>query len=143
MKIHLQKFNKGLVPSRDEDKFLFDKLSIDEVYYIEVKKVRNPRFHRKFFALLKLAYDNMPESLSERFFNPEVFRSELLIRAGHCEIYYDFDGAEKFKAKSISFETLDDIEFGKVYSDVLNVILKKVLIETTEEEIENMLFNFL
>lgn len=143
MKIHLQKFNKSLIPVSDEDKLLFDKLSKDELYYFEIKKVRNPVLHKKFFALLRLAYDNMPEYLSERFFTPEVFRSELLIRAGHCEIYYDFEGNEKYKARSINYETLDDIEFSKVYSDVLNVILQKVLTESTEEEISDMLFNFL
>ena len=122
MKLHLQKFNKSFIPSTDEDREIFNKLSPDEVYYLEIKKVRNPQFHRKFFALINLGFNNLPEQYESICPNIEVFRSQMLVMAGHFEVLYDFDGKEMIKAKSINFATVDDIEFSRIYQDVLNVM---------------------
>ena len=143
MKIHVKKFNKAFTPISDEDWEIYNKLSTDETFYFEIKKVRNPSLHRKFFALLKIGYTNLPEQYESICPNSEVFRSQMLIMAGHCIITYDFDGNEHIGAKSINFETVDDIEFSKIYSDVLNVMLRKVFINCDERDIESMLFNFI
>jgi hypothetical protein len=143
MKIHVRKFNKAFTPVTDDDWNIFNKLSPDEEFYFDIKKVRNPLLHRKFFALIKIGFNNFPEQYESITPNIEVFRSQMLVMAGHCRVYYDWSGVEHIEAKSINFETVDDIEFAQIYSDVLNKMLQKVFINCDERDIENMLFNFI
>ena len=51
------KTSGGLVPHTDHDKVIFDKWKLGAVIAGNFKQVRNPRFHRKFFALLNLTFD--------------------------------------------------------------------------------------
>lgn len=46
-----------LVPLTDDDKSFIDKKRIGAVIECDFKTVRNPMFHRKFFALLNLGFD--------------------------------------------------------------------------------------
>lgn len=47
----------GLVGATDADRELISKLKYGATVHGDFKKMRNDRFHRKFFALLALAYD--------------------------------------------------------------------------------------
>jgi len=51
------KTRAGLVPHTEHDKEVFNKWKLGSVISGEFKKVRNPLFHRKFFALLNLTFD--------------------------------------------------------------------------------------
>ena len=51
------KTSAGLVPHTEHDKEVFDKWKLGGVISGEFKQVRNPKFHRKFFAHLNLAFD--------------------------------------------------------------------------------------
>lgn len=51
------KTNVGLVPHTDNDKKTFDRWKLGAVIAGNFKQVRNPKFHRKFFALLNLTFD--------------------------------------------------------------------------------------
>lgn len=84
-----------------------------------VGEVRNLQFHRKFFKMLNVAFENLPESLSFPSF--ETFRESVLISSGHYELFHIFiDGVphEVRKAKSISFAKMDQEEFNKLYNKV-------------------------
>jgi hypothetical protein len=109
-------------------------LSAGEVVKFTFKKIRNGKYHRKFFALLNFAYDAWePDRVRQKYKgmavqkNFERFRSDVTIAAGYYEQTFDLDGNMKLEAKSISFAKMDDIEFEKLYSAVANVILSKVL----------------
>ena len=93
------------------------KLKIDEVYKVKISRPRNIRFHRKFFALIKLVYDNQ-----ERFNNLEYLRKELTIAAGFYDTYIDLTGVEVQVAKSISFGSMDEDEFSELYSRFIDAI---------------------
>ncbi len=51
------KTSAGLVPHTEHDKEVFDKWKLGGVISGEFKQVRNPKFLRKFFVLLNLAFD--------------------------------------------------------------------------------------
>lgn len=114
---------------------------------VEVKKTRNVRFHRKFFALLQLAFD-VWEPRGEKTWNGqeirkdfERFREDITILAGHYDVSYGLDGSVKLTAKSISFANCDDFEFERVYSGVLDVVWDKILSEAnfrSKEEVESV-----
>ena len=115
----------------DSDYELAKKIKPNEVYEFEYKKTRNIKFHRKFFALVNLCFSNQ-----ETFNNIEHLRKELIICAGHYELIFDLEsGTQKKEALSISFASMDEIEFNKLYNDVLNIICEKFLFD--KEDILN------
>jgi hypothetical protein len=120
MKITLiKKLNGNFIPAYESDYENAKKITINEPFEYEYKKLRNYKFHKKFFALLNLVYDNQ-----ERYINIEHFRHDLIIEAGYYEIRYNFQGVEVYVAKSISFAKMDEIEFNELYSKCIDVIIK-------------------
>jgi len=103
-------------------------IPLNEPFEVKYTKKRNAKFHRKFFALINLCYQN--QSL---FNNLEHLRKELIICSGHYELIFDLDtGTQKKEALSISFSNMDETEFNNLYSDVLNVICDKFLFDKQE-----------
>ena len=112
--------NNLLKPAFDEDLEHFKKLPKDGYFEIKYTKKRNVRFHRKFFALLKIAYENQSD-----YRLMEDLRRDLIITSGHYEEVVNYMTGEVYKiAKSISFSQMDDTEFNNIYNDVKEVIVK-------------------
>jgi len=109
----------------------FDKakqIPLNEPFEVKYTKKRNAKFHRKFFSLINLCFQNQ-----DRFNNLEHLRKELIICSGHYELIFDLEtGQQKKEALSISFANMDETEFNKLYTDVLNVICDKFLFDKQE-----------
>lgn len=113
----------------------FVRLEAGEISFVEFIFPRNSKFHRKFFALLAVGYAAFEPKRKHKSYkgmlvekNPDQFREDVIILAGHYIQTFDIDGRMKTKAKSIKFSSMDDVEFSKVYESVLTVILNKVCI---------------
>lgn len=132
----LTKTSSGaLLPATAEDADKVAKLKNGQVIRAEWKKQRNYRFHKKWWSLVEFAFDNwepaendtdmvngqMPEK------NIDRFRKDIIILTGRYDATHRLDGSVRIEAKSISFANMDDEEFEKLYSDTINVILKRVL----------------
>ena len=99
MKIFLVKqLNGTLKPAYNSDYDKVKKLKAGEEYVCEVKQPRNIRFHRKFFALINMIFDNQ-----EVYNNADRLRKDLIIEAGFYEEWVDVHGEIKREADSISF----------------------------------------
>jgi len=135
MKIQVVKTPNGIIkPAYDSDHEYFKKMPTNEVFEIEYKKQRNIKFHRKFFALIKLAYENQSD-----YRLMEDLRRDLLITSGNYNEVVNKITGEVFKvADSISFSNMDDVKFNEVYESVKEVIAKWLGItnENINEEIE-------
>lgn len=110
-------------------------LEVGELITFDVKLPRNSKYHRKFFAMLNLAYEMWEPNRKWKSYkgvavqkNFERFRSDVLIQAGYYSQTFDLDGNMKLEPISISFAAMDDIAFERVYSSCLDVLLEKVLI---------------
>lgn len=91
----------------------------------EVGNIRSPQFHRKFFKMIRVAYDNLPEQFNYPEF--ENFRSALLIAAGHYDtiaIPVQGELIEYRIPKSISYNALSDSDFSKLYDDTHRALLE-------------------
>lgn len=120
MKITLIKtLNGSFKPAYDTDYEKAKKIKPNEPYEFEYKKPRNYEFHKKFFALVNLVYQNQ-----EQYTNAEHLRKDLLIEAGYYDTRYNLQGIEIQEAKSISFAAIDEIEFNEIYSAVVDAIVK-------------------
>ncbi len=139
MKVILIKNLNGLfMPAYDSDKEICNKIKVGEAVEVDFKKKRNYKFHKKFFALLNLAYSNSDYEMSF-----DEFRKEVIRRAGFYREVVNFIGVTEYYAKSISFAKMDELEFSELYSKSLDVILKYILKENTKEEIEQEIINFI
>ena len=56
-KVNLIRAGKVLVPATEQDEELLKRVRTGEIIACEFTKPRNPAYHRKFFALLNLAYE--------------------------------------------------------------------------------------
>jgi len=120
MKITLIKtLNGKFVPAYDTDHENAKKIKANEPYEFEYKKPRNYQFHKKFFALVNLVFDNQ-----ERYLNLDHLRKDLIIEAGFYEIRYGFHGEEIREANSISFASMDEIQFSELYNRCVDVVVK-------------------
>lgn len=108
-------------------------VKIGEGIVVEAKRMRCLAFHRKFFALLQLAFEAWepdPEGVNASMGiekNFEAFRRDVTIRAGHFTPVWDLNGKLRLDPKSIAFDQMDDLEFTDVYNDVLSVVWNDVL----------------
>ena len=136
MKLLCTNTERGLVPKYDSDFEEKKKLKIGDEYWCEIKRARNYLFHKKFFALCKLGCEN-----SKNVEMPlDVYRKYASIKAGYYKIYSTPKGSF-VEADSISFGNMPQDEFEKLYSAVLDFIIKDT--EATKENIEQNLLSFM
>lgn len=121
----------------------------DGVYVeADITAPRNARFHRKFFALLNVAYEFWePVATETKWGIPEKnydrFRADLTILAGYYKQSIRMDGTVITEPKSISFANMNEEEFQLYYSKCVDVILKHVLVGWTIEQIDQQVGSFL
>ena len=136
MKITVKKTHGGLRPMYDSDFENYAKIQIGEEFEIDYTKKRNLKFHKKYFALLKLAFENQQD-----YRDMESMRRDIIITAGfYDEIVNKVTGEVYTLANSISFSKMDDLEFSDLYEKTKNVISKWIGIEN--ESIENEIMQY-
>lgn len=129
-----KQLNGTLKANHDTDFEVLKRFKAGDTIQVEVKKPRNLGFHRKFFALVNMAFQNQ-----ELYKNQDHFRKDLTIAAGFFEEYVDLGGEYKKVAKSISFTNMDALEFDKLYSAFLDTVIeifkweKQDIIENLQE----------
>ncbi len=146
MKINLLNTAHGLFPCTDDDQENKLKLKVGEVYQVNIKMFRNYEFHKKYFALINLAWEYLNEKQTEFYHNDkEVFRKSIEVTAGHCDKVFNHSLKSWIDyPKSIAFDKMDNAEFQDLYSKVKNVIFELIIIKLniTEEEFMDNLIHF-
>jgi hypothetical protein len=136
MKLHVIKTQTGLKPAYDSDYEVYSKIPLNEVFEIEYKKPRNIGFHRKYFALIKLAFENQTD-----YRNLNDLRRDISIVAGYYDEVVNKVTGEVYKMpKSISFAQMDEIEFSELYEKTKDVICK--WLGVTDESIEEEIYQY-
>lgn len=134
MKIRLIKHQGNiLLPADAESEAYFEKKKLGSVFEAEFTNKRNPRFHRKFFALLRVGYDlwepppfeddGMREKWGAPQKDPEKFRKDLIIATGFYRPVFNLNGDMQLEAKSIAFGSMEEAEFERLYSRAIDVLL--------------------
>lgn len=135
MEISLIKVAQGaLVPADEHEAERLKKIKLGALVKVELTQTRNPMFHRKFMALLRLGFDafNPPEETYKGYpveKDFDQFREDLIIAAGFFNVTYRINGDMRVKAKSISFARMDQETFERLYSNVANVLLRGILVK--------------
>lgn len=130
----IKQFDHSLKPAFDSDLEKMKKLKVGELYEIEYKKPRNILHHRKFFGLLNVVFENQ-----EIYNNIDIMREELTKACGEYDTYTNHKGIECYKAKSLSFASMCQVDFDLFYSKFLDVVITifKFDRELFEQELES------
>ena len=131
----------GLAPADQEASDWFAKVKMGQAVTASVRLPRNGRFHRKFFAMLNVAYANhdWPEvdtQWGKAKCSASLFRKYAIVKAGHYEIALTPHGEPRAEPKSIAWAKMDEAEFSQLYSDVLDVILREFLTNWTTGDMD-------
>lgn len=120
---------RTLMPASDHDAELLQHIKIGQPTKLTFKRVRNYQFHKKWFALLSLAYDYwVPDEnnqVGEKNF--DQFREDIIILCGYYRQSVRLNGDTRVTAKSISFSSMSAEDFEKLYAKTIDVIIKHVL----------------
>jgi len=135
MIIYAQIKNGELCPENNSDLDNFKKIKPDTTYKFVVTQPRNVNFHRKYFSLLNLAFDNQ-----EKFNNIDDFRAWSTIKSGYYK-RIPTPGADLYLPQSINFASMDNLEFEQFYSKVLDVFCD--FLDTSKEDIIQNLADYL
>lgn len=144
MEITLAKAPGGfLVPVDQQSTEAIAKLKLGQGVRVTIKRVRNLGHHKKFFALLNLAYEAWEPT--EQTYKGQVvaknfdqFRNDLVVLAGHGDASYNFRGEVRVRAKSLAFGNMSQDEFEGLYQSVVQVVLSKILTNYTREDLDEV-----
>ena len=136
MDLILRRTEAGLVPKFDSDLEALKKIKIGEDVKVKISRPRNINFHRKYFALMNLAFENQ-----DLYDDITTFRYIIQMKAGFYTIVKTHKGELMYFPDSISFGSMDESKFEELYSKVLDVILQ--FLEIDKETVENELINFM
>lgn len=140
--------NGSLAPADGFSAEYLLKQKVGQGFRVKVTRIRNIKFHRKFFALLNYAFDAWKpedkkykgENVQKNF---EQFRWDITILAGYYETSVRLDGTVRIRAKSISFANMDEDEFEQLYSAVIDVLLQRIFINQTRADVDAVVNNIL
>ena len=131
MKIYLRKMPGGTLVADDDDAAEWLKgVKNGDVISAEVAKPRNYRFLRKYMALLRLGFDawEMPERthnglpVQKEFAR---FRKDVAIASGFYTLTVNLKGETRAEAKSISFASMSEETFNRLYQQTITLFLEK------------------
>lgn len=136
MEISLSKsLNGTFKPVYPSDFEAAKKIKAGDVYLFKCNKPRNYEFHKKYFALINMVFENQ-----ERYKNIDHLRKDLTIEAGYYDEYTDLHGTLQREAKSISFAKMEGFEFDELYNKTLDVICQYFHFD--KEEIQQNIVEF-
>lgn len=134
----------ALIPNDPQAADYISKLKLGGSITASVRKQRNPAFHRKFFALLNLAFDAWEPGIKEHRGikvqkNFDRFRKDVVISAGFYDVVANIKGEVRAEAKSINFGSMDEEEFSELYAKVVEIVLNQILTNYTREDLDNVI----
>ncbi len=144
MKLEFIKQAGGLLmPADDVASEKMTKFKTGEQYQVDIKRTRNPQFHRKMFAFFKFCFDHWAggHEFQDETLQREEFRKELTKLAGFYDQVFDLHGNFTIVAKSLSFANMDQEEFEQCYSALIQAAMSNIF-RSSDEQTLNQLMSF-
>ena len=108
------------------------KIPENRLVIAEVKRSRNPQFHRRAFVMMNRLHEMSDEDAA---FDP--WRKWLLIQAGYCVTTGFANGSVRVEADSMAFESMSQDKFETCWRDIhqafVNVYGKKLTYDQLTE----------
>lgn len=134
----------GLVPLYDSDSDLKKRLRVGSVVKCKVSNPRNYEHHKKFFALLRLTFDNLSSNLAEYW---NIRNEEDMLRRFKRDLGYftsslNERGEKEIEYQSISFAAMEQHEFERFYNQCIDLVLYKYIKGIDKEDLITEIENF-
>lgn len=148
MQIEMIKTAGGVfAPAFEHDLPRLTKFKNGEMYTAEFKLTRNPAHHRKAFAFFNFCFahwaaDRAGLEHMDEHSQFDRFRKDLTILAGFYEQTVRLNGEVRTEAQSLAFSNMDQEQFERCYSALINAAIKHVFAGTTDPAILNRLQSF-
>lgn len=148
LKIQVIKLQGGVLAPLDElESEELKSLKNGEQYEIEIIRTRNPAFHRKVFAFFKFCFNHWAADKTEwRYFDErtqfDTFRKNLTVLAGYKVASYTIDGRMRVEAQSLSYGNMEQDEFERCYSALINAAMQNIFKGCNDERILDRLYAF-
>lgn len=136
-KVFLRRTLSGFAPDDENGKEVIKGIKVGEVIKCEITRPRNVKFHRLFFGLLNLVYEN-----TEQFKSVEHLLTVCKIGIGHADLVKLQNGQEYWHPRSISFAVMDEDQFRTFWDRSVNWLIANVL-PVGKSELESELFSLL
>lgn len=134
----------GFVPLHDSDLDLKKRLRVGSVVRCKVSNPRNYEHHKKFFALVRLTFDNLPLPLVEKW----NIRNEYdMLRRFKRDLGYFTNtineyGEHEIEYLSISFAAMEQHEFEQFYNQCIDLVLFKYIKGIDKQDLITEIENF-
>lgn len=134
----------GLVPLHDSDLDLKKRLRVGSVVRCKVSNPRNYEHHKKFFALVRLTFDNLPLPWVERW----NIRNEYdMLRRFKRDLGYFTNtvneyGEHEIEYLSISFAAMEQHEFEQFYNQCIDLVLFRYIKGIDKQDLITEIENF-
>lgn len=144
MKIRVINQPQGLVPMFDDDYENKVRLKQGATYVVDVKEVRNPRFHNLVMKMLKTSWEMCSPFVRAHFHeNFDCWRKTVLLAAGCSETIYSIERREFIETyKSISFDKMSETEFSSYFERIKDVLYTTFLSHLERGKVEEILEHF-
>jgi len=139
MKVRLVKKLSALYAYDEAGEAALRRLAPGEIVEVGLTRPRNAKFHRLFWALMTLVWNNI-ENVA--YPTVEDLVTEVKIITGHYtrrDMVVDGKHYPVLTPKSISFAAMDDVEFDAFFQRVCDWIAKDVLPGITQEDLKQEL----
>jgi len=140
--IYLVKRHGVLMPNDEADEELLNGINNNDLVKCVISRPRNAQFHRKYFALLDVIYNqwhpiNMELNGKPAAKNRDRFRSDIAIATGYYDLVVNIKNEVRAEARSISFAAMDEVEFAALYSRTIDYALQKICTGRDRDTIDN------
>ena len=134
MKILLRKRPGSLWPADEVSENALKRIADKDVVICEIKRTRNIKFHRLYWALVGKVWDNVDH---ERYPTADDLHAAIKIAVGLRTRIVLPDGTLGFIPGSIAFHKMTEDEFRLFYDRVCDMVAEYFLPGVTADELRN------
>lgn len=122
----------GFVPFSDEASDYFSKIKLGEVCELRGRHIRNEKYHRLFFVMLKLISQNSNPHISTK-----AAKHFAKVATGTGEVVTDSRGNNHFVPGSISFAKMGQEDFEAFVQTAIPALVGRFMVGTAPQDIIN------
>lgn len=129
-----------LEPADDITAEKLTKFKTGEQYEAEIKRHRNPAFHRKTFAFLNFCFEHWSggNEYQDKEAQFDRFRRDLTILAGYRNEVFKIDGSLRVEAQSLSYANMTQDEFEQFSVAMQNAAMRTIFKNADEQTIQRL-----
>lgn len=134
-KLIMKKTPAGLEPDQPHDWDALDYVNVGECVTVNITKSRNIRFHRLFFSLVNLVFENQ-----DVYDNKKDFLVEVKLKCGIYDIHVTTKGKLMYIPGSISFAKMDETEFREFFERAVDKMINSFIPDMVQDELKEEVF---